>query len=189
MRVHLVTTELRASTSTSIHLSVFVEMDFSEFLVLKVIFRIIITVRKRSCGKVMFLQSCVGNSVYGRSVSQDALGETLPQADTSPGQTSPGRHPLGRHPPGRHPLPPGRHPWADTSPHHADTPWADTTPLRENTPLWADTPSPHQTDTPPPANNPPDGYCSGRYASYWDAFLSAHIFKTHKKLRQKSKLL
>ena len=37
-------------------------------------------------------------------------------------------------------------PWADT-PCRADTPWAD---------------------TPPPTG---DGYCSGRYASYWNAFL------------------
>ena len=36
VRVHLVTTELHASTSTSILSSVLVEMDSSEFLVLKV---------------------------------------------------------------------------------------------------------------------------------------------------------
>ena len=39
------------------------------------------------------------------------------------------------------------------------------------TPPRADTPLPRQTppweDTPSPA----DGYCSGRYASYWNAFL------------------
>ena len=45
-----------------------------------------------------------------------------------------------RHPLGRHP--PGGRP-------HADTPRADTS--------WADIP-------------PADGYCSGRYASYWNAF-------------------
>ena len=54
----------------------------------------------------------------------------------------------GRHPPGRHPL--GRH-----SP--------------GQTPPWADT-SPGQT-SPPGKHPPPDGYCSGRYASYWNAFL------------------
>ena len=46
----------------------------------------------------------------------------------------------------------------------ADTPWADTPqadPHNRHTP-WADIP---QTDT------PRDGHCSGRYASYWNAFL------------------
>ena len=50
----------------------------------------IITVRKRSCGKVIFSQACVKNSVHG--------GEevyTPWQADTLPGQTP---TPLGRHP-------------------------------------------------------------------------------------------
>ena len=52
---------------------------------------------------------------------------------------------LGRHPLGRHPLGshlPVRHPPGQISP--ADTPWKDT---------------------------PPDGYCSARFASYWNAFL------------------
>ena len=31
-----------------------------------------------------------------------------------------------------------------------------------------------QADPPPP---PADGYCSGRYASYWNAFLFVAIFK------------
>ena len=56
------------------------------------------------------------------------------------------------------------------------------------TPLWADTPSrpPSRADTlqadnprqtTPPGKHPPppaDGYYCGRYASYWDAFLSSH---------------
>ena len=61
----------------------------------------------------------------------------------------------------------------------ADTPWADTPlgrhPSRQ-TPSWADTPPgrhpPRQTppsQTPP--GRPPNGHCSGRYASYWNAFL------------------
>ena len=58
----------------------------------------VITVYKRSCGKVMFSQACVKNSVHG--------GRCTP-----PGQT--GRHPLGS-PPGKNPL--GQTPpWADTS--------------------------------------------------------------------------
>ena len=49
--------------------------------------------------------------------------------------------PLGRHPP-----------WQ--TPHRADPPWADI---------------PWQTH--PPGRHPPSGHCSGRYASYWNAFL------------------
>ena len=75
------------------------------------------TVRRRSCGKIMFSQASVENSVHGGG----GRGEGLPSAclDTPP---------LGRHPPGRHTYP------------------------------WSDTP-------------PPDGYCCGRLASYWNAFL------------------
>ena len=51
-------------------------------------------------------------------------------------------HPLGRHPPRQ--TPPGRHP------------------LQADTPLQAD----------PSGQTPPqDGYCSGQYESYWNAFL------------------
>ena len=66
----------------------------------------------------------------GRGVSQHALGQTPPLADT----------PLGRYPPGRHPprqTPPGRIPPRQTSPLH-------------------------------------DGYCSGQYASCWNAFVLSH---------------
>ena len=59
-----------------------------------------ITVRKRSCGKVMFLQMSVSHS--GRHPSgqtlpldRNPLGSHIPQADTSPRQT----HPPGRHAP------------------------------------------------------------------------------------------
>ena len=58
----------------------------------------------------------------------------------------------------------GVHPQADTTP-QADNLWAD--PMGRHppgqTPPWADTP---QADT-----LPSDGHCSGRYASYWNAFL------------------
>ena len=63
------------------------------------ILRRFVTVRKRSCGKVMFSQVCVKNSVHGGG----------------------GVHPLGRHPPDRHTPPASRHPtgWqTDTSPLH-----------------------------------------------------------------------
>ena len=75
------------------------------------------TVRKRSCGKVMFLHLSVSHSVHkGGCLPQCMLGYT-----PSPGQTPP---------PAWAGTPPGRHP-------------------------------------PPPA----DVHCSGRYASYWNAFL------------------
>ena len=58
---------------------------------------------------------------------------------------------------GRHPPPSGRHP------HWADPPQSDT---------------PSQADTPCPvhAGIHTDGHCSGRYASYWNAFL-LNLFK------------
>ena len=69
--------------------------------------QIIISVRKRSCEKVMFSQACVKNSVHrGDCVSQHALGQTPPGqtppwADT-PQQTvnvnaADGTHPTGMH--------------------------------------------------------------------------------------------
>ena len=107
-----------------------------------------ITVRKRSCGKVMFSQACVKNSVHRGKVWQTPpFGRHLPWQTPLPGRHTPwqtpipGRHPLGRHPPGYTP------------------PWAD--------PLALGKPPPH-----------PDGHCSERYASYWNAFLSSiHIFE------------
>ena len=54
----------------------------------------VITVRKRSCGKIMFLRLSVSHSVHGREVY------------TPLGRDSPGGHPLGRPSPlGRHPHP------------------------------------------------------------------------------------
>ena len=118
----------------------------------------------------------------------------------TPRQTPTRQTPLGRHPPGQTPPwadtpwadtpwtdtspgrhPPGRHPWADTlwadtppgiHPPQADTPLGRTLPLGRHPPgqttPWADTPG----QTLPLGRHPPaDGYCSGRYASYWNAFL------------------
>ena len=56
-------------------------------------------------------------------------------------------------------------------------------PSRAGTPSWAGTPAGSytpQTGTPPEAHPPPDGHCSGRYASYWNAFLLNLIFKMNK---------
>ena len=75
--------------------------------------------------------------------------QTLPWADTPPGQTPPGQTS-----PWADPLqtPTGRLPSRQTHTRWADTPWAD----------------------PPPA----DGYCSRRYASYWNAFLCENRIDT-----------
>ena len=95
------------------------------------VFSSIFTTRNSSCGKVMFSQACVKNSVHdrGRGVCPIACWDTPPPypQQTSPGQTPyqadtpPDRHtprqthpqaatpwedtPLGRHPSGRHPPP------------------------------------------------------------------------------------
>ena len=79
---------------------------------------VFITVRKRSCGKVMFSQACVKNSVH--------MGEVYTPLGRHPSRRHPSRQtlPLGKHPPGqtqdtppgRHPTPLGRHPSRQTPP-------------------------------------------------------------------------
>ena len=105
----------------------------------------IFTVRKRSCGKVMFSQACVKNSVHRRGCLPKCLLGYTPWADTPPRADTPWADPQGRHPPGQ--IPPGRHPPQQTSPPSRHPPGQN--------------PTPH----------PEDGYCCGRYASYWNAFL------------------
>ena len=87
----------------------------------------IITVRKRSCGKVMFSQACVKNSVHRAGDVHPPWADTpFPWADTP-------------------------FPWADTP-----FPWADTpSPLADNPRV--DTPSPGQTPPrqTPPGRHPP----------------------------------
>ena len=65
--------------------------------------KIVITVHNSSCGKVMFSQACVKNSVHrvggGVSAPLHAGIHTLPR-QTLPGQTpAPGQTPPGRHTP------------------------------------------------------------------------------------------
>ena len=63
----------------------------------------IFTVTNSSCGKVMFSQACVKNSVHG-GFSWLHAGIHTPLGRHPPGQTPPlGRHPSGKHPRGRHP--------------------------------------------------------------------------------------
>ena len=82
----------------------------------------------------------------GVCVADTPLGRHPPWTDT-PQQTHPlADTPLDRHPPAD--TPPGQTPPGQTPP--ADTPWADTSPR--------------------------DCYYSGRYASYWNAFLFGKCF-------------
>ena len=89
----------------------------------------IFTVRKRSCGKVLFLHLSVSHSVHrGVSAPVHAGIHTPLGRHPSPRQTPLSRHPLpGRHPLlGRHPL--GRHsPRADTPPPQQTATAADAT--------------------------------------------------------------
>ena len=104
---------------------------------------------QRSCGKVMFLHLSLILStgvVWQTSPGQThPPRQTLPPAQTPPWQT----HPSGQIPTGEDT------PWADTP--HADTPSGQTPSGRQ----------PSLGRHPQPA----DGYCSERYASYWNAFL------------------
>ena len=83
---------------------------------------LVVTVRKRSCRKIMLSQVCVKNSVHRGGEVYTSLGRhPFPWADTPRAETPLDRPPLGRHPHGQTPL--GRHPptplgrhltWADT---------------------------------------------------------------------------
>ena len=126
----------------------------------------------------MFLHVSVILSTGGTPPGQTP--QQKPPADTPLGKHPQTDNCLGRHPPGhppgqifpkvdtplgRHTLL-GRHPLLDRHP-----------PLGIHFPLWAHRPS---GQTPPP---PSDGYCSRRYASYWNAFLFCKIYlpKVHEK--------
>ena len=73
----------------------------------------------------------------------------------------------GVHPPQADTHTPGRHPPGQT--HSRHPPWADTLP-RADTPLGIPSLGRHPLGRHPPP--PRDDHCSGRYASYWNAFLS-----------------
>ena len=104
--------------------------------------RAFFTIRKRSCGKVMFSQACVKNSVHGeKGVHSPSPGQTPPadtplwadtclwadppyrhaHADTlQPRQTPQGRHPLGRPPTSSNTQGQTHSPWADNPLHPPD---------------------------------------------------------------------
>ena len=104
--------------------------------------------RDNEVAKVMSLQVSICPQ---EGVCLSACWDTTPPQE----QTPPGT----RHPPrSRHPHPRTRHPpWEQTPPPGADRP-DQAPPLEQN---------------PPP---PRDGYCCGRYASYWNAFLLKYFY-------------
>ena len=119
---------------------------------------LISTVRKRSCGKVMFLHLSVSYYVH-EGVHQCMLGY-MPQADT-PRQTLP----QADTPPGTHPL------WVDTPLGRYPLPsecWHTHTPL---CPVHAGIHTPPITTPLPRACCDRHGYCCGQYASYWNTFV------------------
>ena len=107
--------------------------------------------------------------------------QTPPGADTPPpppDQTPPrAATPWTRHPPGADTLP------REDTPQRRHPPGADTSPWEQtHTPLGADPPDqtpPEQTPQPPPPREADSGIrsTSGRYASYWNAFLLQTLFK------------
>ena len=145
---------------------------------------------QRSWAKVIFSQACVKNSVHrgrGEGVCLSACWDIPPRPGTPPG---PGTPPQSRHPPGtRHPpqqtLPPGTR---NTQPPQDQAP---TPPRDQAPPPPTDQASPQDQAHPPPETRhnpapeqtppPPEADCSirstsGRYASYWNAFLFSSNF-------------
>ena len=90
----------------------------------------------------MFLHLSVSHSVHG-------------------GSTPPGKHTLGS----THPQEAHTHPQGSTPPLGSTT--------RKHTPLGKHPPGSTPPEAPPRDAHllPPEGHCSGRYASYWNAFL------------------
>ena len=114
-------------------------------------FRAVFTVRNSSCGKVMFSQAYVKNSVRGGGcVFQHALGR---------GSVCPVGICLGYVCP-EGCLAGGCWPKRGVSAQGVYTPW-------------------DQRQTPPQTRgrHPQDGHCSGQYASYWIAFLFFEIVR------------
>ena len=120
---------------------------FTQWTVVSTCANDFITARKRSCGKVMFLDVSVSHSVQGEGWGCLALGQGVAMgqgcASGSKGYTPPGHTPWST-PPGHTPdTPPDTHTPGHTQPHTS------------------------RTHTPP---------TSGRYASYWNAFLFGLLF-------------
>ena len=115
-------------------------------------------------GKVIFSEACVKNSVY-RGGAVPGQVHAPDQAGTTPPPPGPGRYPH----PDQVPLPPGPGRY---------TPWTRYTPSDQLHP-----PGPGRYPPGPDRYPPPSEQCmlgdratSGRYASYWNVFLSNRDF-------------
>ena len=109
---------------------------------------------------------CLPQCMLGYQTTPPGPGRPPDQADTpQTRQTPPRTRQTPPRAPGRHPPGPGRHP---PGPRH---------------PLGPGRPPPDQADTPRPGRPPREADCSirstsGRYASYWNAFLLLISLKT-----------
>ena len=117
---------------------------------------------QRSCKGYVFTPVCLSTG-----------GSASVHAGIPPSSSSHSRPPSSRHPRSRHPL------GADNPPERTP-PWSR--PLRSRHPHPLEQTPLEQTpleQTPPSRSRPPqaDGYCCGRYASYWNAFLFVMCFK------------
>ena len=121
----------------------------------------VITIRNKVV-KVMFLHLSVSHSVHsvggGGSASVHA-GIPIPTPPVA--GTPKSRHPPRRHPPEQ--APPGADPPGAGHLLEQAPPGAGTTP-QEQAP-------PPGSRLPEQAPTPADGYCCGRYASFWNTFL------------------
>ena len=98
----------------------------------------------------------------------------IPWADTPFGQTPPRADTPCQ---AETPLP-SRHLCQQTPPAWQTPPWADRHPLSSRHPPARQTPPLSGRHPPLPGRYPPsprDGYCSTRYASYWNAFLFSFV--------------
>ena len=133
---------------------------------------------QRSCEGYVFTGMCLSTG----GVCLSACWDTTTTPQTRNTQTHSTRHPPG----------PDHQPWTSHPP-GPDTPWDQPPPQDQTTPLDQKPPgtrhppgldhppgpaTPLGSDT-PPSTRPPgrDGYCCGRYASYWNAFLLFLYFR------------
>ena len=123
------------------------------------------TVRKRSCGKLMFY-TCLSVILFTRGVlPQCMLGYTPP----TPWDQRHPQEPEADTPQDQRQTPPGQTPPPPEQTLPADTPLADTP---GQTPPRPTPPGRHSPGRHPPA----DGCCCGRYASFWNAYLFVKYF-------------
>ena len=93
--------KMKASFATSPSLYSAAAHSLADTLGTAILREQIFTVGNSSCGKVMFSQACIKNSVHRGDMSSGSGGCTPPRQTPTPQEdTPPGRHPA----PGRHPL-------------------------------------------------------------------------------------